>query len=196
MSKPRPPSYNPKILEKRLTVMEVAKNRFDILDEHRKKDGLPATYITLEGLSFFQASREQGYTDEQLRDAWPDSWGKEEVIVPAALLNTLMTAWLKYCDAPSGKTLGEAFGLEGGGQGKLPAHKLQMNRENRRGIAQQVEGIYIAGGLSNEPVSEEYAQTTVAEQRGLSFETVSKAHKKYPKKELRQKLQVRSDEVS
>ena len=151
MSKPRPPSYNPKILEKRLTVMKVAKNRFDILDEHRKKDDLPTSYITLEGLSFFQTSREQGYTDEQLRDAWPDSWGKEEVIVPAALLNTLKTAWLTYRDAPSGTTLGEAFGLEGGGQGKLPAHKLQMNRENRRGIAQQVEGIYIAGGyLTNQ----------------------------------------------
>jgi len=196
MSKPRPPSYNPKIFQKRLSDMEVAKNRFDILNEDRKKYGLPTTYITLEGLSFFQASREQGYTDEQLRDAWPDSWGKEEVIVPAALLNTLMTAWLTYRDAPSGTTLGEAFGLEGGGQGKLTAYKLQMNRDHRRGIAQQVEGIYIAGELFNEPVSEECAQTMLAKQRGLSFETVSKAHKKYPKKELRQKLKVRSDELS
>ncbi|MDC0998358.1 hypothetical protein OAS66_03610 [Alphaproteobacteria bacterium] len=88
MSKPRPPSYNPKILQKRLSVMEVAKNRFNMLDEHRKKDELPTTYITLEGLSFFQASREQGYSDEELREAWCESWGKEEVIVPAALLNT------------------------------------------------------------------------------------------------------------
>jgi hypothetical protein len=92
MSKPRPPSYNPKILQKRLSVMEISKNRFDMLDEYRKKDGLPTTYITLEGLSFFQACREQGYTDEELREAWCDSWRKGEVIVPAALLNTLMTA--------------------------------------------------------------------------------------------------------
>ena len=195
MSKPRPPSYNPKILEKRLTVMEVAKNRFDILDEHRKKDDLPTTYISLEGLSFFQASREQGYTDEQLRDAWPDSWGKEEVIVPAALLNTLMTAWLTYRDAPSGKTLGEAFGLEAGGQGKLPAYKLQMNRDHRRGIAQQVEIEYIIAGENGDPISEERAQTMIAEQRDLSFETVRNAHNEY-KQEIRQKLQVRSDEVS
>lgn len=195
MSKPRPPSYNPKILQNRLSDIEVAKNRFNMLDEHRKKNGLPTTYITLEGLSFFQASREQGYTDEELREAWCDSWGKEEVVVTAALLNTLMTAWLKYCDAPSGKTLGEAFGLEAGGQGKLPAYKLQMNRDHRREIAQQVEIEYIIAGENGDPISEERAQTMIAEQRDLSFETVRKAHNEY-KKEIRQKLQVRSDEVS
>ena len=195
MSKPRPPSYNFEKFKKQFSDIEVAKNRFDILDEYRKEQELPKISIALDALSFFQDFRKQGYTAEEFKEAWCDSWGKEEVIVPAALLKTLMTAWLTYRDAPSGTTLGEAFGLEGGGQGKLPAHKLQMNRENRRGIAQQVEGIYIAGGLSNEPVSEEYAQTTVAEQRGLSFETVRNAHNEY-KKEIRQKLQVRSDEVS
>jgi lambda repressor-like predicted transcriptional regulator len=188
MSRPRPPSYNPKTLQKRLSVMEVAKNRFNMLDEHRKKDELPTTYITLEGLSFFQASREQGYSDEELREAWCESWGKEEVIVPAALLNTLMTAWLSYRDAPAGTTLGESFGLEGGGQGKSKKHKLQMTRDHSRGIAQQVEIEHRIGGENGEPISVERAQTMVVEQRGLSIETVRKAHKKY-KNEISQKLQ-------
>jgi hypothetical protein len=146
MSKPRPPSYNPKILQKRLSVIEITKNRFNMLDEYRKKDNLPTTYIALEALSFFQACREQGYTDDRLRVAWSEPWGKEEVVVPSALLNTLMTAWLTYRDAPSGTTSGESFGLEGDAQGKSKKHKLQMTRDHSRGIAQQVEIEYRIGG--------------------------------------------------
>jgi hypothetical protein len=195
MGKPRPPSYNFEKFNKRLNAMEVAKNRFNMLDEHHKKDNLPATYITLQALSFLQNRREHGYTDEQLREAWPDSWGKEEVAVPTALLNTLMTAWLTYRNAPSGTTLGEAFGLEGGGQGKLPKHKLQMNRDRGRDIAGDVEIKYSGREPEEESISEQHAQTMVAERRGLSFETVRNAHNKY-KKELRQKLRVRSDTES
>ena len=194
MNKPRPPSLNPAIFDKRIDTIEVAKNRLDILDEHRKKDKLPATYIALEALSFIQAAREQGYTDDQLRGAWCDSWGKQEVIVPAALLNTLMTAWLSYQVAPPGKTLGEAFWLEGGGQGKASKHKLQMTRDKHRYIAHQVETVYITAQLDGKPISEEKAQEIITERLGWSFEAVHKAHRKY-KPEIRAGLQRLNDEV-
>jgi hypothetical protein len=88
MSRPRPPSYNFEKFKKRLNPMEVAKNRFDQLDEQNKKNKRTNVYIALEALSSFQNFHEHGYTDEELKEAWCDSWGKEEVIVPAALLNT------------------------------------------------------------------------------------------------------------
>tara|TARA_B100001093_G_scaffold278971_1_gene266643 strand:+ start:149 stop:739 length:591 start_codon:yes stop_codon:yes gene_type:complete len=196
MSRPRPPSYNFEKFKKQFSDIEVAKNRFDILDEYRKEQKLPNISIALEALSFFQDFRKQGYTNEELKEAWCDSWGKGEVIVPAALLDTLMTAWRQYCNAPSGTTLGEAFGLEAGGQGKLPAQKLQMNRDKTRRIAQLVEIKYTFAGEDGQPISEERAQAMIAEQEGLSFETVSNAYENYPKKELRQKLKVISDGVS
>ena len=194
MAKPRPPKLNPEVFEQRKSPMEVTRIRFEILDEQRKKGELPATYITLEALSSIQAAREQGFSEEDVRSTWSASWGDQEVVVPAALLNNLKTAWLNYRGAPSGTTLGEAFNLEGGGQGKANARNRQMTRDKHRGLANDVEAVYRAAMLNNNPISEEKAQETVAAKLDMSFETIRNAHKKF-KPEIRAALQKLNEEI-
>ena len=174
--------------------MEVTRIRFEILDEQRRKGELPATYITLEALSSIQAAREQGFSEEEVRSTWSASWGDQEVVVPAALLNNLKTAWLNYRGAPPGTTLGEAFNLEGGGQGKTSARNQQMTRDKHRGLANDVEAVYLEAMLNNNPISEEEAQETVAAKLDMSFETIRNAHKKF-KPEIRAALQKLNEEI-
>lgn len=194
MAKPRPPKLNPKVFEQCKSPMEVTRIRFEILDEHRRKGDLPTTYITLDALSSIQAARELGFSEAEVRSTWSASWGDQEVVVPAALLNNLKSAWLKYRDAPPGTTLGEAFNLEGGGQGKASARNQQMTRDKHRGLADDVEIVYFQAMLNNKPISEEEAQETVAARLDLSFETVRNAHKKF-KPEIRAALQKQNEEI-
>ena len=117
----------------------------------------------------------------------------DQVVVPAALLNNLKTAWLNYRGAPPGTTLGEA-NLEGGGQGKTSARNRQMTRDKHRELANDVEAVYLEAMLNNNPISEEAAQETVAAKLDMSFETIRNAHKKF-KPEIRAALQRLNEEI-
>ena len=84
--------------------------------------------------------------------------------------------------------MGEAFHLEGGGQGKARARQLQMNRDQSMAIAHDVESTYLKAAVKGFPISEEKAVEQVANERNKSFDTVQKSHKRH-KKYIRRKLE-------
>ena len=188
MGKPRPPLINQQNSYSEVNVIEGTKFRFELLEEENRKNGLPRTYIALEALSALSAGKVLGFSDDQMRGMRTESWGEEDVIVPLNFLNIIAEAWMSYQDAPTGKTMGESFHLEGGGQGKARARQLQMNRDQSMAIAHDVEIIYLEAAVNGFPVSEEKAVEQVANERNKSFDTVQKSHKRH-KKYIRRKLE-------
>ena len=188
MGKPRPPLINQQNSYSEFNVIESTKFRFELLEEENRKNGLPKTYIALEALSALSAGKVLGFSDDQMRGMRTESWGEEDVIVPLNFLNIIAEAWMSYQDAPTGKTMGEAFHLEGGGQGKARARQLQMTRDQRRAIADDVYSIYLKAAANGSPISDEEAIEKVANKRNKSFDTVQKSHKMH-KKYIRRKLE-------
>jgi hypothetical protein len=129
--------------------------------------------------------RIKGFSDGDLRRAWPESWGDSTVMVPAALLKALAEPWIEYKDASSGVTLGEAFGVEGGGQGRAKMKDTQAIRDRDLRLANKVAILYVAAGVAGkngndaQPISLDDAYAQVAELNDCSAETVKKAYAKY-----------------
>jgi hypothetical protein len=82
---------------------------------------------------------------------------------------------MKWKQAEGGRTLGEVFKLEGGGQGKPRASARQKAVERNRKIGNRVVLLYTQGtGLSLDAAVE-----AVAMEFNLSDETVREAYDKY-----------------
>ena len=47
----------------------------------------------------------------------------DEIPVPRWIVDILVHVWARYIEAPARTSLGEVFGLQGGGQGKRPANR-------------------------------------------------------------------------
>ena len=71
-------------------------NRFAQLEKLMQAKEIPNSYIAFEGIAALLGGRIEGYSDDELRPSWPESWGSGEVTVPATLLNALSGAWLEY----------------------------------------------------------------------------------------------------
>ena len=185
MSKPRPPKFNRERLVLSMdqsegeSLLQQLADRLELLEDLLKRKKTNTTYVAFEALTSFLHGQLLGFTDVQLRETWPDTWGQRTITVPSALLREIAEGWGDYLKAPSGTTLGEAMGLEGGGQGRQPLKSTvqQESRDLARVNAVLVE--YIDASLGTEPISLQAAQERVAEQRGESPETIQKAHKKY-----------------
>ena len=153
MSKPRPPKLNKDALaslKANADKIDALKARLMQLDELRAKEELTTTFIAFEALSSLLGSRIEGLSDGDLRPAWLESWGDGTVEVPATLLKVLAESWVEYKDAPSGATLGEVFGLEGGGQGRSKIKDTQATRDLHRRLANEVGSRYVAAGVAGE----------------------------------------------
>lgn len=182
MNKPRPPKINREELSKRkadTNNITKLKARLKLFEDERRDGKKPTTYIAFETLAALYGGRLEGHTDEELREAWPSDWGSETLLVPAALINALSSAWFDYQKAPSGKTLGEAFKLEGGGQGKKRIKDIQNTSDKTRNLSYQVELQYLSQSGTSHPISLEDVYANVAEEYKVSDETVRKAHQKY-----------------
>ena len=107
---------------------------------------------------------------------FPDEQGSDSVGVPFWVVEVLSEGFFRYENARSADrttTLGEAFGLEGGGQGKQPKLKEQRTIVRDRNIA-----LSIAMQIAEELTVEE-AVNLVAEQHSLSEKTVWPIWSKY-----------------
>lgn len=107
--------------------------------------------------------------------SWLDEWGTGSIEVPTAVLAALAYPWTEYKNGPRGKTLGEHFGLEGGGSGKRPLKSLSKTADENIKLSNEVVIEYLAASQS-EPISIETAQAKIAERLDVSFDTVSKAY--------------------
>jgi hypothetical protein len=115
----------------------------------------------------------------ELKRGWPPEWGEDTVSVPFVVLLELANRWLEYKDAPTGKSLGEAMGLEGVGQGAAPVKYIVKTGNRRRAIANAVSKEYLAH--KGNPISKQRACEIVAEREGISFDSAAEAYGKYGK---------------
>ena len=152
-------------------------NRLEILEELRSVGVLNTPFIALEALSALSGALVTGRSEEQLQTVWPKDWGNETITVPLVLILALREVWTDYKNAPSSKTLGEAFQIEGGGQGK-PRMKSKLGAIDRaRRLAREVEVIYLQLEDDKSPSRLADAIQMVADQNKVSFGSVQKAHK-------------------
>jgi hypothetical protein len=185
MSKPRPPTLNIDALtnlKANTDKIDVLKARLLQFEKLRIEKKLPTTYIAFEALSSLLGGRVEGHSDCELRRAWPECWGDSTVEVPATLLKALTSAWDEYKGATSGRSLGEVFGVEGGGQGRSKMKNKQATRDFHQRLANEVASFYVAAGAAGEdaqPISLEEACAHIAQQYSISAELVKKAYAKY-----------------
>jgi hypothetical protein len=154
-------------------------NRLEELERLRKAGVLNTPFIALEALGALSGGVVNGRTEAELKTTWPQEWGHETVTVPLALLHALRAAWADYRQAPTGKTLGESFRIEGGEQGKHPMKSKLATVDNARRLAGEVESIYYQVEGEESDLRLEEAIQTVASKNGVSFEAVKEAHKKH-----------------
>jgi hypothetical protein len=156
-------------------------NRLEILERLRQEGKLNEPYIALEALGALSRGVVSGRTELQLRTVWPSEWGNETITVPLKLLLALSEVWGEYRQPENKMTLGEAFEIEGGGQGK---HSMKEKLATEKGyirLARKVEILYIAKEDDEDALTLEEAIEEVAGKEGVAFETVKQAHKKYKK---------------
>ena len=165
-------------------------HRLELFEELLSDGVLNTPYIALEALGAFVGGLESGRTNEQLRSTWPKEWGEESATVPLALLRVLASAWDDYRQAPSGKTLGETFRIEGGSAGKHQMKKKLATIDRARRLARDVEVEYLSGNDEGDDLRLEDAILNVANSYELSFQTVKDAHDKH-----RSRIRTRLTEI-
>ena len=148
-------------------------------EELRQEQVLSTPFIALEALSALAGASLEGKSEEAVRTTWPEAWGDADIKVPLSLIFALSHAWLSYRNPSSRKSLGEAFSVEGGGQGKAPMKEVLTKLDAARRTANDVELSYLAANTVSHGISLEEAIETIAETRGSTPETVRKHHRKY-----------------
>lgn len=161
--------------------------RYAQFEKLRQEGEISTQFIALEAFCSIVGAIREGYSEDEIINACPDAWGTEDeqtVRVPIALLQALAWAWDDYKNADAGITLGEAFGVEGGGQGKQPAKKQQATRDRRRKLAAAVEVEYRAWEKIGRPITQAEAIEFVSENQRVKLSTVEAAFNEY-KQEVR-----------
>lgn len=146
---------------------------------------LAGAAIVFEMMQSASSAFEGGLTHEDIADGYPDiEWREDTVEIPRAWMRVLAEGWANYKSASTGSTLGEALGVEGGGQGKQPARE-QLRRLNS-GIRLSNRALveYLNDRSEGGRGSWARAFVAVAEAEGTSEDTVERACKKYLKSKL------------
>ena len=145
-----------------------------LIDE-MEEGHIPREVVALECILSAFSFLDDGKTHDEIKHAYPiEAWREDTVTVPAAWLRVIAEGWLKYRQAPSGKTFGEVMNLEGGGQGapRLKAAVERLNRETRLSNLVLVEWLV---GNDGGKMSQAKAIERVAYEEDLSVETVRNA---------------------
>lgn len=177
------PSLDPQIIQELKNYHKNDLNSFIYQLHFRSRmllenDKLPSSLVALEMLESVFSSMEEGHQHYEIADAYPNqSWREDTVEVPRDWIRELVNGWKKYKQSEAQATFGEAFGLEGGGQGSQPArHWLEVMNRNSR-ISNAVLFEYLAERASGKTASWERAYENVAAEEGISLDTVKRASK-------------------
>lgn len=115
---------------------------------------------------------------KSLPDPDPE-WGlppQDRVPVPWWVVNVLTTAWLRYLSAGPGVTMGEAFRLEGGGQGKRKYRDVIEKYTRDWKLALDVWHFHQEKKFEGKPISiKDKAIPEIAERTGLGEDVVRRA---------------------
>jgi hypothetical protein len=163
--------------------------RLEILEELRKARELNTPFIALEALGALAGGKKAGVSEEDLQSCWPKEWGDETITVPLSLVSALRDGWHDYKTAPSGKSLGEALKIEGGGQGRKPMKARLETIDRARKLARAVESRYLQ--IEGEPASMTLDDVVweVANTHNVSFQMVKDAHNVHAKA-IRRELEM------
>ncbi len=153
--------------------------RFEYFEELREKYDIPTTYVALEAIGALAQARSCGRTDQKLKEIWPESWGAESVSLPLGVVLVLSEIWKIYLQDEFGKTMGEAFGIEGSTQGKHQIKSKLATFDRHLVYARDVEILYLGSQNSDAPLSLEAAFDAVATKNGVGLDTIKGAHKKF-----------------
>lgn len=148
---------------------------------------LPKAAVAFEMTQSAFSAFEGGLAHKDIADAYPvAAWRKDAVEIPRAWLRVWVEGWAKYKSGNTGSTLGEAFGVEGGGQGRQPVRERmdQINRDIR--LSNKVEIEYRSAQANNGSATWERAIRAVVEDEdeSVSEDTVKRAHKKHKEAKL------------
>lgn len=140
----------------------------------------PNAAVAFEMMQSAFSAFEGGLAHKDIADGYPvAAWREDTVEIPRAWLRVMVDGWAKYKSGNTGSTLGEAFGVEGGGQGKQPVRERldQVNRGIRLSNKAEIEYRTVQADGGN--ATWERAYQAVAADEGVSDETVKRAHKKH-----------------
>lgn len=139
-------------------------------------NSLSKSTIALEMLQSVFSAYENDVSHEELKDAYPvQAWREDTVQVPRAWLRVLVESWAKYKESPDGSSLGEAFHIEGGGQGQLPVRATLRNLKQETRLSKLAAVAYLMPDEHGSPKSWETALHEVAMDQGVSPSTVKRA---------------------
>jgi hypothetical protein len=155
------------------------RNRFLQYEDLRQANEIPCSYIALEALASLLGGRQEGYSDADLQCYWPEAWGTATVAVPASLLDVIAQAWIEYKKGEKGRTFGEVLGIEGGGKGFKRAVSAQRKRDEHRLYGREVALLYTGSPDKSCRPTLQQAIEAVAQDHGVSFETVEAGYKKF-----------------
>ena len=104
---------------------------------------------------------------------------RDEIPVPRWIVDILEQGWARYLYAPKSSSFGEAFGLEGCGQGKQPANRERANYLRDINLARAVAELRNQPFQKGKPLSLEKARKLVAAKADCSEDIVRIAWRKY-----------------
>lgn len=148
--------------------------------------GLPHTAITFEMIQSVLSAFEGGLVHDDVMHGYPvtTTWREDTVEIPREWLRVLVKGWEKYKSGPVGSSFGEAFGIDGSGQGNQPvrAQLRQLKKDIRHSNEAIVE--YLAERAEGGQGSWDRAHGKVAASEGVKKDTVKRASEKRRKTAL------------
>jgi hypothetical protein len=193
MSKSRAPKINKEKLAENSPLVTKLSGRKTLFKEYQQqveRDELNHSFVALLALREMRFLRNHGYSEEEIETIIPNEWRQgTPVCVPESLLIEILSRFEDYLDAGPGKTFGECFGIEGGGQGRVSMRDRHRKTNERIEISNAVGDEYYGASADEQPISVEAAIAKVAEQKGISE---SKARMAYNLKKPRLKAGLKA----
>jgi hypothetical protein len=150
----------------------------DGLENLRRTQKIPATYISFEIIQSLVGALEAGFKNNEILDRMPKSIGNETISVPAKLMYVLAALWEDYKTAPK-PNLGKSFGLNPNEQGKRSVLSIIETHKNEAYLAERVFLAYLIARSqrTRETLLQIYEE--IAEEEKVSSSAVKNAYRKH-----------------
>lgn len=161
--------------DKQLTKLQ---NYIDGLEDLRRTQKIPASYISFEIIQSLVAALEAGFKNSELLDRMPKSIGNETISVPAKLMYVLAALWEDYKTAPK-PNLGKSFGLNPNERGRRSVLSIIETHKNEVYFAERVLVEYLCARSMRNRKTLLYIFEEIAEDERVSSSTVKNAYRKH-----------------
>ncbi len=161
--------------DKQLTKLQ---NYIDGLEDLRRTQKIPTSYISFEIIQSLVAALEAGFKNSELLDRMPKSIGNETISVPAKLMYVLAALWEDYKTAPK-PNLGKSFGLNPNEQGRRSVLSIIETHKNEVYFAERVLVEYLCARSMRNRKTLLYIFEEIAEDERVSSSTVKNAYRKH-----------------